>query len=124
MIENGVLKPDGVVQLKGGTYAALSAENPLLAVRELCIEIDTGKIKAGNGTDYYNDLPYAGGGMDVPESDGNVYVMKNGAWVQATIVEQPSEWEPDIDDTQEIVLVVDNDMNVFQLTGNNVVVNS
>ena len=124
MIENGVLKPNGVVQLKGGTYAALSAENSLLAVRELCIEIDTGKIKAGNGTDYYNDLPYAGGGMEVPESDGNVYVMKNGSWVQATIVEQPLEWEPDIDDTQEIVLAVDNDMNVFQLTGNNVEVNS
>ena len=123
-IENGILKPTGVIQLKGGTYTALSTENPLLARREIAVEIDTGKIKVGNGTSYYNDLPYAGGGMDVPESDNNVYVMKNGSWVQATIVEQPSEWEPDIDDTQEIVLVVDNDMNVYQLTGNNVVVNS
>lgn len=123
-IENGVLKPSGVIQLKGGTYTALSTENPLLARREIAVEVDTGKIKVGNGTSNYNALPYAGGGMDVPESDGNVYVMKNGAWVQATIVEQPSEWELEIDDTQEIVLVVDNDMNVFQLTGNNVEVNS
>ena len=123
-IENGVLKPTGVLQLRGGSYAALSAANPLLARRELCVEFDTGKIKVGNGSDRYNDLPYAGGGIDVPASDGNVYVMKNGSWVQATIVEQPSEWSPDIDDTAEIVLTVDNDMSVFQLTGNNVEVNS
>lgn len=61
--------------------------------------------------------------LDMP-NDGNVYVIKNGAWVQATLVEQPSEWSPEIDDTQEIVLVVDNDMTVYQLTGNNVEVNS
>ncbi len=61
MIENGVLKPDSSFQLKGGTYEALTAENPLLARRELCIEIDTGKMKVGNGTDYYNSLPYVGG---------------------------------------------------------------
>ena len=124
MIVNGVLKPNGVLQLKGGTYEALSTENPLLARRELCIEIDTGKIKAGNGTDYYNDLPYAGGGLAAPSSDNNVYVMKNGAWVQATLVEQPSEWSPEIDDVSEIVLTVDEDMTVYQLTGNNVEVNA
>ena len=123
-IENGVLRATGVVQLKGGTYAALSRENPLLARRELCVEIDTSKIKVGNGTDYYNDLPYAGGGADFPESDGNVYVAQNGAWVQAVLVEQPSEWSPEIDDTQEIVLTVDEDMTVYQLTGNNVEVNA
>lgn len=124
-IENGVLKPTGVIQLRGGTYTALSTENPLLARRELCVEVDTGKIKVGNGTDNYNDLPYAGGGgTEFPESDGKVYVAKNGAWVQATIVEQPSEWKPEIDDTDEIVLTLDNDMAVFQLTGNNVVVNA
>ena len=82
------------------------------------------KIKVGNGSDRYNDLPYAGGGIDVPASDGNVYVMKNGAWVQATLVEQPSEWSPQIDDTEEIVLAVDEDMMPYQLYGNNTEVNS
>lgn len=123
MIENGILKPDGVVQLKGGTYEALTTENPLLVRRELCIEIDTGKIKVGNGIDYYNDLPYAGE-IELPESDGNVYVMQNGAWVQAILVEQPSDWSTEIDDTQEIVLTMDNDMTVYQLTGNNLEVNA
>ena len=61
MIESGILKPSGSVQLKGGTYAELSSSNPLLACRELCVEVDTGKAKVGNGTDYYNSLPYAGG---------------------------------------------------------------
>ncbi len=61
-IENGILRPSGAIQLRGGTSIALSTENPLLARREIVVEVDTGKIKAGNGTDYYNDLPYAGGG--------------------------------------------------------------
>ena len=61
MIESGILKPSGSVQLKGGTYAELSSSNPLLACRELCVEVDTGKAKVGNGTDYYNSLPYIGG---------------------------------------------------------------
>ena len=33
-------------------------KNPLLAKGELAIEIDTNLMKVGNGTDYYNDLPY------------------------------------------------------------------
>lgn len=61
-IENGVLKPTGVIQLRGGTAAVLAAENPLLARREIVVEVDTGKIKIGNGTDSWNALPYVGGG--------------------------------------------------------------
>lgn len=61
-IENGVLKPTGVIQLRGGTALALSTENPLLARREIVVEVDTGKIKIGNGTDSWNALPYVGGG--------------------------------------------------------------
>ena len=123
MIENGILKPSGVIQLRGGTYAVMTAANPLLARREIAVEIDTGKIKVGDGVHNWNDLPYAGGGVEAPASDNNVYVMKNGQWIQATLVEQPSEWEPAIDDTDEIVLTVDQDMIPYQLTGNNVEVN-
>ena len=61
-IKNGVLKPTGVIQLRGGTALALSTENPLLARREIVVEVDTGKIKIGNGTDSWNALPYVGGG--------------------------------------------------------------
>ena len=33
-------------------------KNPLLAEGEPCFELDTGKLKIGNGTTAYNDLPY------------------------------------------------------------------
>ena len=33
-------------------------KNPVLADGEPCFELDTGKLKIGNGTTAYNDLPY------------------------------------------------------------------
>ena len=120
-IENGVLKLDGTIQLRGGTYAALSSQNPFLAVREIMIEIDTGKIKVGDGLTYWNSLPYVAPAM--PGNDNKVYVLKNGAYVEARLVEQPSEWSPEIDDTEEIVLTIDEDMTPYQLTGTNAEVN-
>ncbi len=47
--------------------------------------------------------------------------MKNGSWVSAMLVTQPSEWSPEIDDVSEIVLTLDQDMKPYQLTGRNVV---
>ena len=130
-IENGVLKPSGALQIRGGTWEALEAENPVLARRELCVEFngDTIYLKVGNGEDNYLDLPYVGenfgGSADLPnDEDGTVYVVQDGSWVSATLVEQPSEWSPQIDDTEEIVLAVDEDMMPYQLYGNNTEVNS
>ena len=149
-IENGVLKPSGALQIRGGTWEALEAENPLLARRELCVEFDGDEIylKAGNGEDNYLDLPCVGENFGnefslpdsdgnyyvmkdgewiidtnriiFPESDNNVYVMKNEEWVQARLVTQPWEWSPAIDEDDDIVLTLDEDMNVYQLTGRNV----
>ena len=83
MIENGILKPSGVIQLRGGIRDVLQQVNPLLARREIMVEIDTGKIKVGDGTHNWNDLPYTGGGtgLDFPASDDNLYAVKNGEWV-------------------------------------------
>lgn len=61
-IENGILMPSGVIQFRGGTAAALASVNPMVSAREIVVELDTGKIKVGNGTDRWNALPYAGGG--------------------------------------------------------------
>ena len=123
-IQNGVLLPSGVIQLRGGTFEAMSQANPLLARREIAVEIDSGKIKVGDGVHSWNELPYAGGSMEFPDNDDNVYVIKNGAFVQARLVEQPSEWNPDIDADNDIVLTLDEDMNPYQLSGYNTVVNS
>jgi hypothetical protein len=46
---------------KRGTAAVLTAANPVLREGEICVETDTGRIKLGNGTDAWNDLPYASG---------------------------------------------------------------
>ena len=60
-----------------------------------------------------------GGNVNFPASDNKVYVVKNGAWVEATVVEQPSEWAPAIDPQEDIVLTLDDDMQPYQLTGTN-----
>ena len=82
MIENGILKPSGVIQLRGGLSSVLKKVNPLPARRELMVEIDTGKIKVGDGTHRWNELTYSGNGISVPPNDGKVYSMKNGAWIE------------------------------------------
>ena len=87
MVESETLKLTGVIQLRGGTASVLSSVNPLPARREIMVEVDTGKVKVGDGISYWNDLPYVGngsGGMTLPPNDDNYYIMKNGVWVQAT----------------------------------------
>ena len=37
-------------------------KNPVLAEGEPCFELDTGKLKIGNGTTVYKDLPYVNSG--------------------------------------------------------------
>lgn len=56
-----ILRPKGTMKLRGGTAAVMASENPLLARREVAAEVDTGKLKVGNGADRWNALPYVGG---------------------------------------------------------------
>lgn len=46
------------IQLKRGTSEALARVNPVLAAGEPCFVTDENRIKVGNGTDRWNDLPY------------------------------------------------------------------
>jgi len=48
-----------LIQLHGGSYPILNALNPVLAEREMVIELDTGRFKVGDGSTAYVDLPYA-----------------------------------------------------------------
>lgn len=43
---------------KHGTSVALASVNPILSAGELCLETDTRRMKAGDGTTYWNNLPY------------------------------------------------------------------
>lgn len=47
-------------QLRGGTAAEAADANPILALREMAVESDTGKFKIGDGVTPWNDLPYGG----------------------------------------------------------------
>lgn len=44
--------------MRNDLAANWASRNPILAQGELGIEIDTNLLKVGNGSDYYNDLPY------------------------------------------------------------------
>ena len=47
------------IQLRGGTAAEARAANPVLAVREIAVETDTGLCKVGDGVTPWNALPYS-----------------------------------------------------------------
>lgn len=48
------------IQVRRGTAANWTTENPTLSVGELAFETDTGKIKVGTGSTAWTSLPYAG----------------------------------------------------------------
>lgn len=52
-------------KVRAGTAADLAAVNEIPLDRELCLETDTLKIKFGDGTTHFNDLPYFNGGGDL-----------------------------------------------------------
>ena len=47
-------------QLRRGNSSVWTKNNPLLAAGEPGYELDTHKIKIGDGTSYWKDLPYIG----------------------------------------------------------------
>lgn len=64
---------EDLIQLRGGTTAQWTIANPILAAREPGLETDTGKVKYGNGTDDWADLPYASGGSGETDGVGCVF---------------------------------------------------
>ena len=48
-----------LIQLRHGTAASATANNPLLMIGEVGLEIDTGKQKIGDGVTLWNALPYS-----------------------------------------------------------------
>ena len=52
-----------VIQFRRGTSTEWSEVNPILREGEPGFEVDQLRLKIGNGTTPYNDLPYVGGGL-------------------------------------------------------------
>jgi hypothetical protein len=49
-----------IIQLKRGKSSSWTTLNPVLSPGEPGFEIDTGKVKIGNGIDEWVELPYLG----------------------------------------------------------------
>ena len=54
---------------RGDTAANWTAGNPTLALREIGLELDTGKWKVGDGSTAWNSLGYFGGSASITSSD-------------------------------------------------------
>ena len=107
------------IQHRRGTSEALAAVNEVPLAGEIGIETDTGKYKIGNGSTNWNELPYSGQAFPTGSS---VYVLQNGAYTPANVVDMSQTWQPSISG-EDIVLAVDEDMTPYQLTGTNAEVN-
>ena len=79
----GVVKETGggALQLRGGTRAILSEANPILARREIMVEVDTGKIKVGDGTTKWNGLGYSGVSNEPNVKYARGFLNGNTTWV-------------------------------------------
>lgn len=65
-------------KLRRGKAEAWARVNPILADGEPGYELDTNKLKVGNGIDSYNDLPYLAGEFNV-SADNKSIIMKDKA---------------------------------------------
>ena len=48
------------IQLRNDTAANWTSANPILAIGEVGVETDNNKMKVGDGTSHWADLPYMG----------------------------------------------------------------
>ena len=73
-----------IIQLRGGTAAAWTTANPILAQKEMGIETDTNKIKLGDGTTAWTSLAYFETG-EVTLSSSQVFTNKTIAYASNTL---------------------------------------
>ena len=66
-------------QLKRGTSERWAEVNPVLAAGEPGFELDTFKLKIGNGIDSYDDLPYLNGeNYEISPDGSSLMIDQNG----------------------------------------------
>ena len=69
------------IQLRRDSAAHWTATNPILAEGELCIELDSGKMKIGDGINHWNDLPYFTGGVSTDKNYVHDQAVSSDTWV-------------------------------------------
>jgi hypothetical protein len=81
-----------IIQLRGGTAAAWTAANPVLAEKEMGVETDTRLMKLGDGITAWNDLPYLATGIAsiIIDGDGDMIItLTNGDEINAGSIAGP-----------------------------------
>ncbi len=99
-------------QLRRGLSSDWHLVNPILAPGEPGFELDTGRLKVGNGVVHYNSLPYISGGSaatikgvvstvaNLPSSDntdGDMYVVEEDGHTYIWVSDQWNDAGPIID---------------------------
>jgi major tropism determinant Mtd-like protein len=69
------------IQVRRDTGASWTTANPVLAAGEIGYEIDTGKVKLGNGLSTWNDLVYAVGAAFSENEKAKLATVQTGAQV-------------------------------------------
>lgn len=66
------------IQFLRGDESDIKSENPVLEAGQPCVELDTHKLKIGDGSTAYNDLPYIGDHLlDLMYPVGSIYISVN-----------------------------------------------
>ena len=76
------------IQLRRGTSAQWSSANPILALAEIGVEIDTDQFKIGNGVDNWNTLPY--GGLQGPKGVPGYFLGFDLIGASTNIADRPA----------------------------------
>jgi len=82
------------IQLRRGTAAQWTAANPTLSAGEVGVELDTLRIKVGNGTTAWNALAYLVGGGGAVVLDDLTDVSTAGAATGDALVYNGALWVP------------------------------
>jgi hypothetical protein len=98
------------IKLRRDIAANWTQNNPVLAEGEPGLELDTGKIKYGNGTTPWNSLDYSGAGAASLTDEGNVVITAGSTehWIATQRKEQG--------DTTPSALRYDSQGNLYSLT--------
>lgn len=77
------------IQLRRGTATQWTDSNPILAAGEPGVEPSTGRLKIGDGTRAWDDLPYASPGPEGPQGPAGPDVNAQLARTPETIIHGP-----------------------------------
>lgn len=74
------------LQLKRGTAKAFRIQNPILLEGQPAVELDTHKLKIGDGFNHYNSLPYIGDHLgEIPKDGKSAYQIWRESGYEGTI---------------------------------------